>query len=66
MDGLTPDEINALCEIPEETYARYAMHASALLREHGTQHVTLAMIDREVLRRWYARETAPGDMDTTC
>jgi hypothetical protein len=51
MDTLTPDELNALCEIPVETYVELAMAART---ELGVR--LLHEVDREVLKRWYGRE----------
>lgn len=48
---LTPDELNMLCEIPTEVYVELAM---AVRQELGP--LTLEACDREVLKRWYARE----------
>jgi hypothetical protein len=51
MDILTPEELNALCEIPVETYVELAMAART---ELGLR--LLVEVDREVLKRWYGRE----------
>lgn len=54
MDPLTPDELNTLCEIPPDVYVAFAM---AVREEMGP--LTLEACDREVLKRWYAREEDP-------
>jgi hypothetical protein len=54
MDTLTPDELNALCAIPEDIYVDLAM---AVTQEGGPR--SLVARDREVLKRWVARQEAP-------
>ena len=58
MDDLTPDELNALCDIPADCYVFLAMQvqADALARQEGMPNLTA--IDRAVLLCWYGLEDA--------
>ena len=55
MEPFTFDELDALCQIPEDRYAALAMQVQTEARQrHET--LPLDLIDREVLRRWRAQE----------
>jgi hypothetical protein len=54
MQDFTPDELNILMQLTPEHYTALAMQAAETLRRQGNTPYTLDMIDREVLRLYYA------------
>lgn len=58
-EGLTPDELNAWLEIPCALVAE--LEAAA---EREGRYPSVAALDREVLRRWYAMQEGDDGNDT--